>query len=103
MGKDLRNKELGVGLSQRKDGKYSARFVSRTGKRIEKYFVKLADARKWLRTAKYEDEHGSIVASSQMTVNIWFEYWINEIKTKTVRENTIRNYKERYKSNIKAI
>lgn len=34
MGKDLRNKELGLGISQRKDGVYVARFTNREGKRI---------------------------------------------------------------------
>lgn len=35
MGKDLKGKELGVGICQRKDGLYTARFVSRrTGKRF---------------------------------------------------------------------
>ena len=29
MGKDLRNKELGLGISQRKDGVYVARFTNR--------------------------------------------------------------------------
>ena len=46
MGKDLKGKELGKGLSQRKDGRYSARFVRKSGKREEKYFLKLSDARK---------------------------------------------------------
>ncbi len=35
MGKDLKGKELGVGICQRKDGLYTARFVSkRTGKTV---------------------------------------------------------------------
>lgn len=38
MAKNLKGKELGKGISQRKDGRYSARFVSSSGKRIEKYF-----------------------------------------------------------------
>lgn len=33
MGKDLKGKELGVGISQRKDGLYTARFTGRDGKR----------------------------------------------------------------------
>ena len=33
MGKDLKGKELGVGLSQRKDGVYQARYTDRWGKR----------------------------------------------------------------------
>ena len=34
MGKDLRNKELGLGIIQRKDGLYMARFTNKSGKRI---------------------------------------------------------------------
>ncbi len=37
MGKNLRGRELGRELSQRKDGKYSVRFISVTGKRIERF------------------------------------------------------------------
>ena len=32
MGKSLRGKECGKGICQRKDGLYSARFVTKTGK-----------------------------------------------------------------------
>lgn len=103
MGKSLKGKELGVGITQRKDGRYSAKFKSRTGKRIEKYFDKLAEARKWLSEAKYEDSHGDISSSTDMTVDAWFNYWITEIKGKTTEYNTIRNYKDRYNKNIKEI
>lgn len=100
MGKDLKGKELGQGLSQRKDGKYSAR-ISIKGKRKEKYFEKISEARKWLRTMAYEAEHGKTVLADDMTVEQWFFYWIENIKKDTVRYNTIRNYKERYTYNIK--
>ena len=33
MGKSLNGKELGNGISQRKDGLYQARFINRFGKR----------------------------------------------------------------------
>ena len=33
MGKSLKGKELGKGISQRKDGVYQARFMNRFGKR----------------------------------------------------------------------
>ncbi len=33
MGKNLKGKEIGTGLSQRTDGKYSARFTDKFGKR----------------------------------------------------------------------
>ena len=35
MGKDLKGRELGKCLSQRKDGRYQARFTNRYGQRIE--------------------------------------------------------------------
>lgn len=101
MGKDLKGKELGVGICQRKDGLYTGRFVSKqTGKSIQKYFVKLQDCRKWIADARFQDEHGGINASGDMTVTAWFNYWIDNIKGDSVRPNTIRNYKERFKHNI---
>lgn len=93
MGKDLKGKELGQGLSQRKDGKYSAR-ISIKGKRKEKYLKKISEARKWLSTTAYEADHGKTLLADDMTVEQWFSYWIENIKKDTVRYNTIRNYKE---------
>lgn len=101
IGKDLKGKELGVGLSQLKNKKYRARFVATNGQRRELCFEKLAEAKKWLAQAKYEDQHSQLKASSRMTVNTWFEFWIEEIKGNTVRRNTKRNYSERYMHNIK--
>lgn len=103
MGKSLKGKELGTGVTQRKDGRYSAKFKSKSGKRVEKYFDKLQDARRWLLEAKYEDEHGNIGRSMDMTVDAWFDHWVTEIKGKTVRWTTLENYKDRYKKNIKDI
>lgn len=102
MGKDLRGKELGQGLSQRKDGRYSARFKSKSGKRVEKYFDKIVDARRWITEAKYDDEHSNIGAASQMTVDTWFDSWIAS-REKIVKPNTVRNNRERYNINIKPI
>ena len=103
MGKSLKGKELGTGITQRKDGRYSAKFKSESGKRIEKYFDKLAEARKWLSEAKYEDSHGDISSSTDMTVDAWFNYWISEIKAKTVRWSTLGSYKDRYNINVKEL
>lgn len=103
MGKDLKGKELGVGINQRKDGLYSARFTGKDGKRRQKYFKKLQECRKWIADAQFEDEHGNINASADMTVDAWFEYWISEIKGKTVRWNTLGSYKYCYEKNIKDV
>ena len=101
MGKDLKGKELGVGICQTKDKKYVARITTRNGKRVKRVFDKLIDCKKWIAEARYNEEHGSIRVLSDMSVDAWYEYWITEIKAKTVRFNTIRNHNERYKQNIK--
>jgi hypothetical protein len=45
-------KECGKGICQRKDGLYSARFVDSLGKRHDKYFPTLQEAKNWLKQAK---------------------------------------------------
>lgn len=102
MGKDLIGKELGVGITQQKNGLYNAGFVDKLGKRRVKRFKKLQECRKWLDEAKYIDEHSSITEANAMMVEAWFEYWIS-IKEKTVRPNTVRNYRERYHRNISKV
>ena len=100
MGKDLRGKELGVGISQREDGLYVGRYTNKYGNRVQKVLPKLQEVRQWLADSKYQDEHSNIDFPSSMTVNAWFEYWIG-IKRQTVRRNTVRNHEERYYKNIK--
>lgn len=102
MGKDLKGKDLGVGITQQKNGLYNAGFVDKLGKRRVKRFKKLQECRKWLDEAKYIDEHSSITEANTMMVDAWFEYWIS-IKEKTVRPNTVRNYRERYYRNISKV
>lgn len=106
MAKNLRGKELGKGISQRKDGRYSARFVNSSGKRIEKYFDTPNEARQWLEDTKYEEKHGIAPISTNnsvlYTVDMWFnEWWDNIIFD--LSPNTRRNYKERYEINIKPV
>lgn len=102
MGKSLRGKECGKGICQRKDGLYSARFVSSEGKRQVKCFSSLPEARNWLEDAKYADKHENIFVPSDMTVDVWFGFWIENI-VGDLAPNTLRNYRERYKQNIQPI
>lgn len=102
MGKDIKGKELGRGISQRSDGFYVGRFTSRHGGRKQKLFHKLQECRQWLADSQYEDEHSNIAFADEMTVKSWFEYWISH-KQRTVRPNTVRNYTERYNRNIDPI
>ena len=79
MGKNLKGKECGKGICQRKDGLYFARFYAKNGARQNGYFKTLPEAKKWLADAKYEDTHNLIVTAPDMTVDKWFNYWIDNI------------------------
>lgn len=100
MGKSLKGKELGVGISQRKDGLYTARFTDSQGKRKQKYFKKLQECRNWIADAKYNDEHGGINAFGDITVSEWFDYWVKNIIGMNAKNNTIKSYSTRFKQNI---
>lgn len=120
MGKDLKGKNLGQGLSQRKDKRYSARFVSKSGKRVEKYFKTIQEARNWLADARYLDKHDTVLpqfdvvaqdiltgdSSPQFfqdeTVDQWYIFWWQHIIT-GLAWNTRRNYQERYIRNIQPV
>lgn len=74
MGKNLKGKECGKGICQRKDGLYTARFVNKQGKRSTKHFSTLPEARNWLEDARYVDKHDVLSTPSDMTVDTWFDY-----------------------------
>lgn len=103
MGKDLRGKDLGPGLTQRKsDGRFVANFNRKDGSRAMKTFKELKKAQQWLADSRYEDVKGVLLVNENMTVDAWFKEW-SEQRSKIVRPNTIRNYKERYNNNIKPV
>ena len=102
MGKNLKGKECGKGIYQRKDGLYHARFVDKAGKRHEKYFQTVPEARNWIEEAKYADKHEDVFVPSDTTVDAWFSFWIENI-VGDLAPNTLRNYRERYKQNIQPI
>ena len=79
MGKNLKGKECGKGIYQRKDGLYHARFVDKAGKRHEKYFQTIPEARNWIEQAKYADKHEDVFCPSDTTVDAWFSFWIENI------------------------
>ena len=102
MGKNLKGKECGKGICQRKDGFYYARFVDKYGKRHEKYVPTLPEARNWLEEARFADTHDNILVPSDMTVDTWFEFW-QENMIADLAPNTRRNYRERYVHNIQPV
>ena len=102
MGKNLKGKECGKGICQRKDGKYAARYTGKNGKRKEKHFLTLPEARNWLADMQYEDKHDVCNPSSEMTVDACFAFWITNLIA-DLSPNTRRNYRERYEYNIQPV
>lgn len=99
MGKDLKGKELGVGLSQRKDGTYSGRYTDRFGSRKSLYNSDLRTLRKQLAQLITENEQCSSIKEN-MILDDWFKRWMRTYKEKMVRPNTQREYTFIYQKNI---
>lgn len=102
MGKNLKGKECGKGICQRKDGLYYARFVDKTRKRHEKYLPSLPEARNWIEESKYADAHEDVFVATDTTVDQWFDFWIENI-VGDLAPDTLRNYRERYVHNIQPV
>ncbi len=120
MGKDLKGKKLGKGLTQRNDGLYMARFTNKAGFRVTEYFRTEREARSWYQDAVYNDKHNTIIAPfdmvaedivnndaalpslSDMTVDEFFEFWQKHL-IPDLRSNTKRNYRDRYIHNIQPV
>ena len=97
MGKSLNGKELGKGISQRKeDGLYIARFTNRFGKRQVISDKTYNGIQKKLREAIVADEKAINVINSNMTLDEWYDKWINTCK-KNCRNNTKETYAKHYK------
>ena len=58
--KNLKGKECGKDIYQRKGGLYRARFVDNTSKRREKHFRAVSGTRNWMEEAKYADRHEDV-------------------------------------------
>lgn len=97
MGKSLAGKELGQGITQRKDGRYQARFTNRFGKRQTIYAKTLNEIRQKLRDEQYEDE------KKLNNINlITMQQAFNELKTDMSRKDTRRILIDMYNKAIDA-
>lgn len=100
MGKDLKGKELGKGLRQKANGVYSARYVDRFGNRKEIYDRSLAELKRKLNTALYDDAKGNNVEDDSVMLSQWFKSWIEIHKYKVIRDNTKMHYTQLYTKHI---
>ncbi len=101
MGKDLKGKELGKGITQRADGRYQARYTDKYGERRTIYSRKISDIKKMLRDAQYEDEYGLSGNGISLTLNEWFEAWMKLYKEKKVGLKTQQTLRATYNSRVR--
>lgn len=101
MGLSLKGKELGKGISQRKDGRFSARYTTSSGFRKQKYFKSLSECRQWLAEELFKKEHCNVENYDEMTTETWYDYWFNELKKDNIKKNTRKTYNDRWRINVK--
>ena len=96
----MANNKLPKGITLRKDGLYMGRFKYQNetytiyGKNVKKLEKELSELR-------YEVEHGLKGKGDNMTLNAWFDVWLHDFKSKTVRESTMVRYSDQYNQYIK--
>lgn len=101
MGKNLKGKELGKGIYQRKDGKYSGRFEDRFGKRREVYGTTLKEVKNKLALAIADNTKLRNVVEPSTTLDEWYEKWMRVYKVPVIRANSKRHYETVYTKHIK--
>ena len=100
MGKDLNGKELGTGISQRKNGMYQARYVDRFGNRKTIYDKNLRELKNKLNTGVYEDKKQINIVDEKTTLDEWYKKWIDIHKYNVIRINTKCHYDSVYRKHI---
>ena len=99
MGKGLDGKELGVGIVQKKNGRYEARYSDRFGNRKSISGYDLKDVKKRFNEAIYENEK-EINIRDNIKLDDWYEKWMKIYKYDSIRDNTKRHYNQVYKKHI---
>lgn len=102
MGKDLKGKELGQGIIQKKDGRYEARYIDRFGKRRSLSGRDLKKLKRDYNEAIYENEK-EINIKEKNKLDDWYTKWLTLYKEGTVKPNTKARYISLYKKHISPV
>lgn len=98
MGKDLKGKELGRGLSQRPDGRYMGR-AQIEGHSITLYDRKLKNLKAKLAVAVDEAKRSNLlpgVDGKSVTLSEWFEEWFAKYKAPMLKDGGSPSYKRKF-------
>ena len=97
MGKDLKGKELGVGLYQRKDGRYEAK-ATIDGVKINLYDMSLSKLKIAFKEAKENVSATISQKYKKLTLDEWFEEWFDNYKAPYIKETSIFPMKSKYRN-----
>ena len=98
MGKDLNGNELGTGISQRKNGTYQARYVDKYKKRHTIHGKDLKLLKRRLEKLRYEAEYSLLGVAPRITLEEWFEQFIELYKVGKVKDTTVFRIRQTFSS-----
>ncbi len=98
----MSSKGLPKGISQRPDGRYMARFQYK-GEKYCLYDYNIERLQEKMSDLKYEVRHGVYAKEGNVTVNEWFNVWMDEYKRNVVKEATLFRYESAYNKHIKNV
>lgn len=99
MATDKRGRKLPKGIQQRYEG-FEGRFMYQ-GKRYLVHGNTVTETQKAMTELKYKLEHGLFIEKSKITLDEWFETWLEQYKKNRVKLGTVYNYRKQYKGAIK--
>ena len=96
---DKRGRKLPKGIRQRSES-FEGRFTYQ-GKSYTVHGKTITETQKNMTDLKYKLEHGIYVSKKQITLNDWFETWMEEYKKNRIKRGTYDNYKKNFYGIIK--
>ncbi|MDE7309803.1 MAG: site-specific integrase [Lachnospiraceae bacterium] len=97
MGKDLKGRELGQGIRQKKDKRYEARALV-NGISINICKANLKECKAAFEAAKQKAIENIDVRNQSITLNEWFEEWFDKYKKPHIKETSIFPMKSKYRN-----
>jgi len=93
--------QLPAGITWRENKQlYMARFMYQ-GESHTSYHKDLKSAKKWLADAKYEAEHGLKGKADKISLNVWYESWLEDFKRPNIKPTSIHTYEQTYDGYIR--
>ena len=114
-GENTKDRKLPKGITRCSDGRYQARYTSGGhryslyGRDVEELAERLAQAKKQAEEKKKAEEQYLEMLqlrererpSCGLTLNQWYEFWLNEYKCTTVKQGTVDSYRCMYEYYIR--